>query len=130
MIDGVSPPGPAASEAERQSTFILTRFERWALPQLAALQAQMHLIHQTGRRDYDVLRAEYDRIAPFYEVTAFVHNVEDFYNRCDLLICRSGAITLAEITALGKPAVLVPLPTSTQRRRRRRSCSLSWAGPP
>lgn len=36
MIEGTSPPGSATSEPERQSTFILTRFERWALPRLAA----------------------------------------------------------------------------------------------
>jgi UDP-N-acetylglucosamine--N-acetylmuramyl-(pentapeptide) pyrophosphoryl-undecaprenol N-acetylglucosamine transferase len=99
-----------------------------ALPQLATLQAQMHLIHQTGKRDFDEIRTEYDRVAPFYEVTAFVHNVEDFYNRCDLLICRSGAITLAEITALGKPAILVPLPTSTHGHQEENARRLAQAG--
>lgn len=99
-----------------------------ALPQLAALSSQIHLIHQTGKHDFEEIRAEYDRIAPFYEVTAFVHNVEDFYNRCDLLICRSGAITLAEITALGKPAVLVPLPTSTHGHQEENGRRLAQAG--
>lgn len=99
-----------------------------ALPELAAFRDRMHIIHQTGTRDFEEVRAEYERIAPFYEVTAFVHNVEDFYNRCDLLICRSGAITLAEITALGKPAVLVPLATSTHGHQEENARRLAQAG--
>lgn len=99
-----------------------------ALPELAQKKDRIHLIHQTGKRDFERNKSEYDRIAPFYEVVAFVHNVEEFYSRCDLLICRSGAITLAEVTALGKPAILVPLPTSTHGHQEENAKRLANAG--
>jgi UDP-N-acetylglucosamine--N-acetylmuramyl-(pentapeptide) pyrophosphoryl-undecaprenol N-acetylglucosamine transferase len=84
-----------------------------ALPELAKEKDRMYWIHQTGKYDFEWVKSKFQEITPFYEVVPFIYDVEQFYNRCDLLICRSGAITLAEITAMGKPAILVPLATST-----------------
>ena len=44
------------------------------------------------------------------EVHAFVHDMGDAYGRADLVVCRAGASTLAELTALGKPAIVIPYP--------------------
>jgi UDP-N-acetylglucosamine--N-acetylmuramyl-(pentapeptide) pyrophosphoryl-undecaprenol N-acetylglucosamine transferase len=99
-----------------------------ALPFLAKLQSRLHIIHQTGKADFEQIKKSYDENAPFYEVIPFIYDVEQFYNRCDLLICRSGAITLAEITALGKPAILVPLPTSTHNHQVQNALRLDTAG--
>jgi UDP-N-acetylglucosamine--N-acetylmuramyl-(pentapeptide) pyrophosphoryl-undecaprenol N-acetylglucosamine transferase len=63
-----------------------------------------------------------------FEVVPFVYDVEQFYNRCDLLICRAGAITLAEITILGKPAILVPLPTAAHNHQEQNARRLDEAG--
>jgi len=99
-----------------------------ALPKLAQMRDQIHLIHQTGKRDFDWARVHYESHAAFFEVVPFIHDVEQFYNRCDLLICRAGAITLAEVTALGKPALLVPLPTSTHNHQEENAKRLEEAG--
>ena len=99
-----------------------------SLPELAKIQDRFHLIHQTGKRDFETIKKEYDRIAPFFEVTAFVHDVETFYGRCDMLLCRAGAVTLAEITALGKAAILVPLPTATHNHQEFNARSLADRG--
>ncbi len=98
------------------------------LPKLAEKRGSIHLIHQTGKGDFEAIRKQYERIAPFYEVAPFIYDVEEFYNRCDLLICRSGAITLAEITALGKPAILVPLPTAAHNHQEQNAKRLMEAG--
>jgi UDP-N-acetylglucosamine--N-acetylmuramyl-(pentapeptide) pyrophosphoryl-undecaprenol N-acetylglucosamine transferase len=98
------------------------------LPKLAEKREAIHVIHQTGKAGFEPIREQYQQIAPFYEVTPFIYDVEEFYNRCDLLICRSGAITLAEITALGKPAILVPLPTAAHNHQEQNARRLMDAG--
>jgi UDP-N-acetylglucosamine--N-acetylmuramyl-(pentapeptide) pyrophosphoryl-undecaprenol N-acetylglucosamine transferase len=98
------------------------------LPKLAEKRESIHVIHQTGKANFEAIRKRYEQVAPFYEVTPFIYDVEEFYNRCDLLICRSGAITLAEITALGKPAILVPLPTAAHNHQEQNARRLMDAG--
>lgn len=111
-----------------QGSRILNQTITDALPALAKAKDRMHVIHQTGKNDFESVRQKYQEIAPFYEVVPFIYDVEQFYNRCDLLVCRSGAITLAEITALGKPAILVPLATSTHGHQEQNARRLVDAG--
>lgn len=99
-----------------------------ALPELAKMKESLHIIHQTGKTDFDRVKSRYDSTAQFFEVTGFVHQVEEFYSRCDLLLCRAGAVTLAEITVLGKPAILVPLPTAAHNHQEQNARRLSEAG--
>lgn len=99
-----------------------------ALPAMAQWKDRVHLIHQTGKADFSKIREKYDQLAPFFEVTPFIHDIEAFYNSCDLLICRAGAVTIAEITSLGKAAILVPLPTSTHNHQLQNAKRLSDAG--
>jgi len=68
------------------------------------------LIHVTGRRDFTLMEAA--RPAPGaldYRVVAFA-DMAQLWSLCDVAVCRSGAITVGELTALGIAAVLVPLP--------------------
>ena len=99
-----------------------------ALPELAKRGDRMHVIHQTGPGDFERVRAEYVKTAPKFEVTPFIDDVEEFYSRCDLLLCRAGAVTLAEVTALGKAAILVPLPTATHNHQEQNARRLLEAG--
>lgn len=99
-----------------------------SLPELAKLRDRLSWIHQTGKRDFEEIRKHYETIAPFYEVTPFVYDVETFYSRCDVLICRAGAVTCAELTALGKASVLVPLPTSTHNHQEQNARRLAEKG--
>jgi UDP-N-acetylglucosamine--N-acetylmuramyl-(pentapeptide) pyrophosphoryl-undecaprenol N-acetylglucosamine transferase len=81
-----------------------------ALRLLTDLAPEMNVIHQTGQADYEMVDSEY-RALPFdAEVTPFIENMDEAYARADLVICRAGATTVAELTAFGKPALLVPFP--------------------
>lgn len=111
-----------------QGSRILNQTFTDALPELIKHRDRIHVIHQTGKNDFEWVQKKYEEIAPFYEVAPFIYDVEQFYNRCHLLVCRSGAITLAEITALGKPAILVPLATSTHGHQEQNARRLAEAG--
>ncbi|MFI5113659.1 MAG: undecaprenyldiphospho-muramoylpentapeptide beta-N-acetylglucosaminyltransferase [Terriglobales bacterium] len=70
----------------------------------------IHIVHQTGQRDYDHVQAAYQQSGISGEVFKFIDDMPGMFARADLLVCRSGASTVAEITAAGKPAVFVPFP--------------------
>jgi UDP-N-acetylglucosamine--N-acetylmuramyl-(pentapeptide) pyrophosphoryl-undecaprenol N-acetylglucosamine transferase len=98
------------------------------LPSLARKKDALHVVHQTGKADFETIKKQYEAQAPFFEVTPFIYDVEEFFSRTDLLICRSGAITLAEITIVGKPAILVPLPTAAHNHQEENARRLMEAG--
>jgi|KBSMisStaDraftv2_1062788.scaffolds.fasta_scaffold248820_2 UDP-N-acetylglucosamine--N-acetylmuramyl-(pentapeptide) pyrophosphoryl-undecaprenol N-acetylglucosamine transferase len=82
------------------------------LAALAALRAEERpdVVHQSGEKLYEGLRDAYARDGVPGEVVPFVTDMAARYAWCDLLICRSGAITVAEIAAAGVASVLFPLP--------------------
>lgn len=70
----------------------------------------LQVIHQTGTADVEwVMEKHRDSGVPV-EVLSFVHDMGDAYGRADLVVGRAGATTVAELTALGKPAILIPYP--------------------
>jgi UDP-N-acetylglucosamine--N-acetylmuramyl-(pentapeptide) pyrophosphoryl-undecaprenol N-acetylglucosamine transferase len=84
-----------------------------ALKHLAKFAPDVQMIHQTGKSDLLAVKEAYDR-SPFEAIVQpYFHTIEDVYAATDLMVCRSGAMTLAEITACGLPAVLVPYPFAT-----------------
>jgi UDP-N-acetylglucosamine--N-acetylmuramyl-(pentapeptide) pyrophosphoryl-undecaprenol N-acetylglucosamine transferase len=68
------------------------------------------VVHQAGEKLFDGLRAGYAKAGVAAEVLPFVHDMAARYAWCDVLICRSGAITVAEIGAAGIASILFPLP--------------------
>jgi UDP-N-acetylglucosamine--N-acetylmuramyl-(pentapeptide) pyrophosphoryl-undecaprenol N-acetylglucosamine transferase len=68
------------------------------------------IVHQSGEKLYGNLRAAYEKAGVQAEVVPFVDDMAARYAWCDVLICRSGAITVAEISAAGIAAILFPLP--------------------
>jgi UDP-N-acetylglucosamine--N-acetylmuramyl-(pentapeptide) pyrophosphoryl-undecaprenol N-acetylglucosamine transferase len=68
------------------------------------------VVHQSGEKLYEGLRNAYQAAGLPGEVVPFIDDMARRYAWCDLLICRSGAITVAEITAAGLAAILFPLP--------------------
>lgn len=70
----------------------------------------LRVIHQTGVADEEWVRRRYREMAAEAEVVVFVEDMGRAYGRADIVVCRAGATTLAELTAIGKPAVLVPYP--------------------
>jgi UDP-N-acetylglucosamine--N-acetylmuramyl-(pentapeptide) pyrophosphoryl-undecaprenol N-acetylglucosamine transferase len=81
-----------------------------AMMELAALATDLRVIHQTGESDLEWVREAYRSLPFAAEVVPFIDRMDEAYARSDLLVCRAGATTIAELTALGKPAILVPYP--------------------
>ena len=73
------------------------------------------VIHQTGSQELKEITAEYYTNGIDGEVTGFIDNMAAAYARADLVICRAGATTIAELAALGKPSILVPYPYATRK---------------
>ncbi|MFH0998940.1 MAG: undecaprenyldiphospho-muramoylpentapeptide beta-N-acetylglucosaminyltransferase [Pseudomonadota bacterium] len=70
----------------------------------------IHFIHQTGPSDEGMVQDAYLRHGISGTVRSFFQDMTDCYQQADLMICRSGATTVAEITAIGKPAIFIPFP--------------------
>jgi len=81
-----------------------------ALPQLTDLHADLFITHQTGQADYATVKKAYAATPFDVEVTPFIDKMDEAYAQADLLLCRAGATTVAELTAFGKAAILVPFP--------------------
>lgn len=81
-----------------------------ALPELRREIPRLRIIHQTGEKDYRETQAAYVSAGLPAEVSAFIDDMPKAFGQADLLLCRSGASTVAEIMAAGKPAILVPFP--------------------
>jgi UDP-N-acetylglucosamine--N-acetylmuramyl-(pentapeptide) pyrophosphoryl-undecaprenol N-acetylglucosamine transferase len=89
-----------------------------AIPNLA-------IIHQTGERDYESAQTVYLQSNLRAEVAPFIDSMPEAFARADLLLCRSGASTVAEIMAAGKPAVLVPFPKAADDHQMRNAEALA-----
>lgn len=81
-----------------------------ALKQLTDLAPELRLIHQTGSADFAAIEQGYGNLPFEAEVLPFIDHMDEAYARADLVVCRAGATTVAELTAFGKPAILVPYP--------------------
>jgi UDP-N-acetylglucosamine--N-acetylmuramyl-(pentapeptide) pyrophosphoryl-undecaprenol N-acetylglucosamine transferase len=81
-----------------------------ALPFLAEVKEQLHFLHITGEQDREEVAAGYENASFTAEVAAFTPEVAAWMGRAHLVVCRAGASTLAELTALGRGALLVPFP--------------------
>lgn len=77
---------------------------------LARVGRPIAVEHQTGRTDREAVEADYRGLGLDAEVSAFIDDMARAYGRADLVVCRAGATTIAELTALGKAAILVPFP--------------------
>jgi UDP-N-acetylglucosamine--N-acetylmuramyl-(pentapeptide) pyrophosphoryl-undecaprenol N-acetylglucosamine transferase len=75
-----------------------------------------------------MVRAAYRRAGLEAEVEPFFYDMGTRLRQADLIVCRAGATTLAEITAAGRPAILIPLPTATDDHQRRNAEALATAG--
>jgi UDP-N-acetylglucosamine--N-acetylmuramyl-(pentapeptide) pyrophosphoryl-undecaprenol N-acetylglucosamine transferase len=107
------------------------------LPVLRQEAPGIHVIHQTGERDYNDALAAYRglqdvadaRAGSFtFEVFKFVEDMPAAFTRADLVVCRSGASTVAEIAATAKPAIFVPFPRAADDHQRVNAEALERAG--
>ncbi len=91
-----------------QGAQILNRTVVEALPLLERFRQQLFFIHQTGERDYNAVREAYAARKLAAEVLPFIEDMAQCMARADVLVSRAGAVTLAEIAAAGRAAILVP----------------------
>ena len=77
---------------------------------LALLEPRPAVVHQSGEKNYAALRAAYAAAGVQGELTPFIDDMARRYAEADLVICRAGAMTIAELSAGGVAGVLVPYP--------------------
>ena len=99
-----------------------------ALKQLIDLKAEIFIMHQTGELDFAAVRAAYDALPFSAEVTRFIDKMDEAYARADLIVCRAGATTTAELIAAGKASIMVPFPFAADDHQRKNAEALEAAG--
>jgi UDP-N-acetylglucosamine--N-acetylmuramyl-(pentapeptide) pyrophosphoryl-undecaprenol N-acetylglucosamine transferase len=99
-----------------------------AADELAASVPGLQVTHQTGPRDADVVRDAYRRAGIDARVEPFLYEMHQEMHAADVVVCRSGATTLAELAAAGKAAILIPLPTATDDHQRANAAAMAAAG--
>ena len=90
-----------------------------AAPHLAALDGGLAITHQTGEHDLELVRDGYRRSGIDARVEPFLFAMDREMKSADLVVCRAGATTLAELAATGRASLLVPLPTAADDHQRR-----------
>ncbi len=85
------------------------------LNHLNNLKSNIQFLHQTGDKDFENIRDAYRKAGVKGTVAPFIYQMAEAYAAADVVISRAGATTLAEITALGKPAILIPYPYAAGR---------------
>jgi UDP-N-acetylglucosamine--N-acetylmuramyl-(pentapeptide) pyrophosphoryl-undecaprenol N-acetylglucosamine transferase len=88
----------------------------------------LHFVHQTGDADEQQVNEAYRRNNIQCTVQSFFDNMAELYSRADLLICRAGATTVAEISALGKAVIFIPFPYAADNHQVLNAGSLSEEG--
>jgi UDP-N-acetylglucosamine--N-acetylmuramyl-(pentapeptide) pyrophosphoryl-undecaprenol N-acetylglucosamine transferase len=99
-----------------------------AAPRLAASGTRLAVTHQTGERDLDLVRTAYERAGLEARVEAFIFQIDREMKAADVVVSRAGATTLSELAASGRPAILVPLPTSSDDHQRKNADVVAKAG--
>jgi UDP-N-acetylglucosamine--N-acetylmuramyl-(pentapeptide) pyrophosphoryl-undecaprenol N-acetylglucosamine transferase len=99
-----------------------------AAPRLAAGHECLAIVHQTGERELERVREGYRQVGLAAEVEPFLFAMAREMGRADIVVCRAGATTLAELAAIGRPAILIPLPTATDDHQRKNAEVLARAG--
>jgi UDP-N-acetylglucosamine--N-acetylmuramyl-(pentapeptide) pyrophosphoryl-undecaprenol N-acetylglucosamine transferase len=91
-----------------------------ALPLLNGHKDDLAITHQSGEANFDIVKAGYERAGwERADVRPYIHNIAEAFADADLIICRAGATTCAEIAAAGRAALMVPLPTAADDHQRK-----------
>ena len=81
------------------------------------------IIWATGPKQYDIVKEEFEKenlninYIKNAKIIPYIYNMEELMNMCDLLVCRSGAMTITEISIVGKPSIFIPLPSKSANRQ-------------
>ena len=100
-----------------------------ALDRLNGNRESMRVVHQTGEADFERVRAAYaEHKWETANVRPYISDMMTEFEKADILICRAGATTCAEIAAAGKAAVMIPLPTAADDHQRKNAEAMQNAG--
>jgi UDP-N-acetylglucosamine--N-acetylmuramyl-(pentapeptide) pyrophosphoryl-undecaprenol N-acetylglucosamine transferase len=88
----------------------------------------IQLIWQTGKQDFDQICRQFAERGPKTVIVGFIQNMGYAYGAADVVVCRAGATTVAEIAACGLPAILVPYPFATADHQRINAQALLRSG--
>ncbi|HTQ62368.1 MAG TPA: undecaprenyldiphospho-muramoylpentapeptide beta-N-acetylglucosaminyltransferase [Candidatus Solibacter sp.] len=99
-----------------------------AMDRLAARKNELSIVHQTGERDYNAVRTAYARREINAEVVPFLTNMAERFDWADVIVCRAGAITAAEIAAAGRAAIFIPFGAATDSHQLRNAQEMQRAG--
>ena len=91
---------------------------------------KLRITHQTGEGDFETIRELYNRAGwgDAAEVKPYISDMVEAFAKSDLIICRAGATSCAEIAAAGRAAMLIPLPTAADDHQRKNAEALERAG--
>ena len=109
--------------AQRVNTALLE-----ALPHLAGMKQRLRITHQTGEKDVARVREGYQAQGVQAKVVSFIDDMSAAYGAADLVICRAGATTIAEVTACGKGCIFIPYPYAADDHQRKNAESLVRKG--
>lgn len=99
-----------------------------ALPELAPLRDRLQVIHQAGKSGVEELKRAYAAAGVEAQVVAFIDRMAEAVEGADLILARAGATTVAELTAAGRGAILIPLPTAIHDHQTHNAMTLARAG--
>lgn len=99
-----------------------------ALEHLADLKDELHFVHQTGKADLEPVRAGYQEKGFSADVVEFIEDMSLAYARAELVVCRAGATTLAELTVCKRASILIPFPFATDNHQEVNAMSLVNTG--
>jgi len=99
-----------------------------AMDLLATRKSELNVVHQTGERDYNAVRTAYARREFPAEVVPFLSNMTERFAWADMIVCRAGAITAAEVAAAGRAAIFIPFGRATDSHQLRNALEMVRAG--
>lgn len=99
-----------------------------AAPLLAKMNRALTVTHQTGEKDFAEVSAAYIAAGVRATVLPFIDDMAAEYSAADLIVCRAGATTLAEVTACGKPCIFIPFPHAVDDHQRKNAEALLKTG--
>jgi UDP-N-acetylglucosamine--N-acetylmuramyl-(pentapeptide) pyrophosphoryl-undecaprenol N-acetylglucosamine transferase len=117
LVTGGSQGSRALNKALRQSWPV---FRESGIP--------VRIVHQTGTSEFEAVRDEFAQTRLDGEIVPFIRDMPAAFDAADLVVCRSGAGTVSELAAAGKPSILVPFPFAADDHQTRNAEAMQNAG--
>jgi UDP-N-acetylglucosamine--N-acetylmuramyl-(pentapeptide) pyrophosphoryl-undecaprenol N-acetylglucosamine transferase len=111
-----------------QGSHTLNQAARACWPLIRKTGFAIRLVHQTGAREFEELRAAFRESGVEGEIVPFITDMPVAFGAADLVVCRSGAGAVSELAAAGKPSILAPFPFAADDHQTRNAEAMERAG--